>query len=71
MSIEVSIVTLDKSLFSGEVDMVTLPGAEGQMGTVGFTTPEGQEHNGVGTKDRPGLGAGQLLHPHIFRIASR
>lgn len=39
MSIEVSIVTLDKSLFSGEADMVTLPGVEGQMGVLGGHVP--------------------------------
>ncbi len=32
MGIKVDIVTPEKMLFSGEVDMVTLPGANGQMG---------------------------------------
>lgn len=32
MTIQVDIVTPDRSLFSGEVDMVTLPGMSGQMG---------------------------------------
>ncbi|MCS6826250.1 MAG: F0F1 ATP synthase subunit epsilon [Caldilinea sp.] len=32
MAIKVDIVTPEKMLFSGEVDMVTLPGANGQMG---------------------------------------
>lgn len=39
MSIQVDIVTLDKSLFSGEVDMITLPGVEGQMGILGGHAP--------------------------------
>lgn len=32
MTIRVDIVALDRSLFSGDVDMVTLPGRAGQMG---------------------------------------
>jgi F-type H+-transporting ATPase subunit epsilon len=32
MTIQVEIVALDRRLVSGEVDMVTLPGIEGQMG---------------------------------------
>jgi len=32
MSIKVDIVTPEKMLYSGEVEMVTLPGANGQMG---------------------------------------
>jgi len=39
MSITVDIVTLDKNLFSGEVDMVTLPGSDGQMGIMGGHAP--------------------------------
>lgn len=34
MGIKVDIVTPEKMLFSGEVDMVTLPGANGQMGVL-------------------------------------
>jgi F-type H+-transporting ATPase subunit epsilon len=32
MAIRVEIVTPDRKLFSGDVDMVTLPGSAGQMG---------------------------------------
>jgi F-type H+-transporting ATPase subunit epsilon len=39
MSISVEIVTPDKSLFSGDVDMVTLPGSDGQMGVRGGHAP--------------------------------
>lgn len=34
MTIHVEIVTLDRRLVSDEVDMVTLPGADGQMGVL-------------------------------------
>ena len=34
MPIKVDIVTQEKMLYSGEVEMVTLPGANGQMGVL-------------------------------------
>ncbi|MCB2039257.1 MAG: F0F1 ATP synthase subunit epsilon, partial [Ottowia sp.] len=34
MPIEVEIVTPRRQLFAGEVDMITLPGADGQMGVL-------------------------------------
>lgn len=39
MSIKVDIVALDHKLIEDEVDMVTLPGIEGQMGILGGHAP--------------------------------
>ncbi|MGL4651362.1 MAG: F0F1 ATP synthase subunit epsilon, partial [Caldilineaceae bacterium] len=39
MSIRVEIVALDRRLVSDTVDMVTLPGIEGQMGILGGHAP--------------------------------
>lgn len=39
MSIQVEIVTPRRELFNGEVQMVTLPGVEGQMGVMGQHAP--------------------------------
>lgn len=39
MSIKVEIVALDRRLVSDTVDMVTLPGVEGQMGILGGHAP--------------------------------
>ncbi len=39
MGIQVEIVTPRRQLFSGEVDMVTLPGVEGQMGVMRSHAP--------------------------------
>ena len=39
MTIQVEIVTPRRELFSGEVQMITLPGIEGQMGVMGQHAP--------------------------------
>lgn len=39
MTIQVDIVTPERMLFSDEVDMVTLPGADGQMGIMAGHAP--------------------------------
>lgn len=39
MTIQVDIVTPERELFSGEVDMVTLPGTDGQMGIMAGHAP--------------------------------
>lgn len=39
MSIQVEIVAPDKNLFSGEVDIVTIPGRDGQLGIMGGHAP--------------------------------
>src|SRR5690606_27730450 len=39
MSIEVEIVTPRRQLFGGEVEMITLPGADGQMGVMRSHAP--------------------------------
>jgi F-type H+-transporting ATPase subunit epsilon len=39
MTIQVDIVTPERMLFSDEVDMVTLPGADGQMGVMAGHAP--------------------------------
>ena len=39
MAIQVSIVAPDKSLFEGEASMITLPGANGEMGIMGSHAP--------------------------------
>ncbi|MCB0091033.1 MAG: F0F1 ATP synthase subunit epsilon [Caldilineaceae bacterium] len=39
MTIHVEIVAPDKTLFSGDVQMVTLPGLDGQMGVMGGHAP--------------------------------
>jgi len=39
MTIQVDIVTPERELFSGEVDMVTLPGSDGQMGIMAGHAP--------------------------------
>ena len=39
MTIHVEIVAPDKTLFSGDVQMVTLPGMDGQMGVMGGHAP--------------------------------
>ncbi len=39
MAIQVSIVAPDKSLFEGEASMVTLPGANGEIGVMGSHAP--------------------------------
>ncbi len=39
MSIAVEIVTPERVLFSGDVDMITLPGTDGQMGVLGGHAP--------------------------------
>ncbi|MEZ4656423.1 MAG: F0F1 ATP synthase subunit epsilon [Caldilineaceae bacterium] len=39
MTIHVEIVAPDKTLYSGDVQMVTLPGADGQMGVLGGHAP--------------------------------
>lgn len=39
MTIQVEIVTPSRELFSGEVQMITLPGVDGQMGIMGQHAP--------------------------------
>jgi F-type H+-transporting ATPase subunit epsilon len=39
MTIHVEVVTLERRLVSDDVDMVTLPGADGQMGVLGGHAP--------------------------------
>ncbi|MCX6013333.1 MAG: F0F1 ATP synthase subunit epsilon [Chloroflexi bacterium] len=38
-SLKLDIVTAEKSIFSGEVDMVLAPGTQGQMGILPYHTP--------------------------------
>ncbi|MEM7126286.1 MAG: F0F1 ATP synthase subunit epsilon [Chloroflexota bacterium] len=39
MSIQVEVVTPERLIYSGEVDMVSLPGTDGQMGIMGGHAP--------------------------------
>ena len=39
MSIAVQIYTIEKTLFEGTADAVTLPGAEGELGVLAMHTP--------------------------------
>ena len=39
MTIQVEIVTPSRQLFSGEVEMITMPGVEGEMGVLGGHAP--------------------------------
>ena len=39
MSIDVKIYTIEKTLFDGEADSVTLPGSDGELGVLAIHTP--------------------------------